>query len=78
MLHKSYLLKQQGALLQRGLTQAEYYIAPIDECYRLVGLIRANWRGLSGGSEVWAEIGRFFSDLRSHADVVDGEVDANS
>jgi hypothetical protein len=54
------------------LSQAEYFIAPIDECYRLVGLIRANWKGLSGGSEVWIEIGRFFSDLRSRADAVIG------
>jgi hypothetical protein len=59
-------------------SRAEYYIAPIDECYRLVGLIRANWKGLSGGSEVWAEIGRFFSELRSHADVVHGEANANT
>jgi len=58
------------------LSPAEYYIAPIDECYRLVGLIRANWKGLSGGSEVWTEIGRFFSDLRSRADVVSGEANA--
>ena len=54
------------------LSQTEYFIAPIDECYRLVGLIRANWKGLSGGSEVWTEIDRFFSDLRSRADAVIG------
>jgi hypothetical protein len=59
-----------------GLARAEYYIAPIDECYRLVGLIRSNWKGLSGGAEVWIEIGRFFSDLRSKADVVSGEANA--
>ncbi len=58
------------------LARAEYYIAPIDDCYRLVGLIRANWKGLSGGSEVWSEIGRFFSDLRVRADVVTGEANA--
>jgi len=58
------------ALLANRVGQArEYYIAPIDECYRLVGLIRASWRGLSGGSEVWSEIGGFFAGLRerSHA-----------
>ena len=60
----------------RQESAAEYYIAPIDECYRLVGLIRANWKGLSGGSEVWVEIGRFFSDLRSRSDVVSGEAHA--
>ena len=58
------------------LARPEYYIAPIDECYRLVGLIRTNWKGFSGGSEVWAEIGRFFSDLKSSADVVDGGANA--
>jgi hypothetical protein len=58
------------------LSRAEYYIAPIDECYRLVGLIRANWKGLSGGSEVWTEIGRFFTELKSRADVVSGEANA--
>lgn len=58
------------------LSRPEYYIAPIDDCYRLVGLIRANWKGLSGGSEVWMEIGRFFSDLKFRADVVSGEPNA--
>jgi hypothetical protein len=58
------------------LSRAEYYIAPIDDCYRLVGVIRANWKGLSGGSEVWVEIGRFFSELRSRADVVSGDANA--
>ena len=60
----------------RGMSKAEYYIAPLDECYKLVGLIRANWRGLSGGTEVWEEIGRFFSELRSKSDLVGGEPNA--
>jgi len=59
-----------------GIARAEYYIAPIDECYKLVGLIRSNWKGLSGGAEVWSEIGRFFSELRSKADLVNGEANA--
>lgn len=58
------------------LAGAEYYVAPIDECYRLVGLIRGNWKGLSGGAEVWAEIGRFFSGLRLRAEIVSGEANA--
>jgi len=48
-------------------TAAEYYIVPIDECYRLVALIRMHWRGLSGGTEVWQEIGRFFAELKDRA-----------
>jgi hypothetical protein len=51
---------------------AEYYIAPIDVCYKLVGMIRAHWKGLSGGTEVWDEIGRFFADLRDKSETVRG------
>jgi hypothetical protein len=40
-----------------------YYRAPIDHCFRLVGIIRTNWRGLGGGVEVWKEIDRFFAQL---------------
>jgi hypothetical protein len=52
-----------------GQARAEYYLAPIDECYKLTGLIRANWRGLSGGAEVWRQIGQFFADLKLRAGV---------
>ena len=65
----------EGLLVNRvgfahGAKHAEYYIAPIDQCYRLVGLIRTHWRGLSGGTEVWTEIARFFEDLRSKSDPI--------
>jgi hypothetical protein len=55
---------------------AEYFFAPMDECYRLVGLIRTHWKGLSGGNEVWIEIAQFFSTLRTRAEVVNGEINA--
>jgi hypothetical protein len=54
-------------LVNRIGTPAQYYIVPIDECYALVGLIRMHWRGLSGGTEVWAEIHRFFTGLRERS-----------
>lgn len=60
----------------RADVPAEYYVVPIDECYKLVGLIRAHWRGLSGGTEVWQEIGRFFIDLKSRAVNVSEETHA--
>lgn len=46
-------------------SSGEYYLVPIDVCYKLVGLIRAHWRGLSGGTEVWNEIGQFFAGLKA-------------
>jgi hypothetical protein len=54
----------------RGFTNPEYYLVPIDECFKLVGLIRSRWQGLSGGAEVWKEIGQFFSDLQSKSEMV--------
>ncbi len=59
-----------------GLGQAQYYIAPIDACYKLVGLIRSNWKGLSGGAEVWTEVGRFFAELRTHSETIGGGANA--
>ncbi|MBA3913103.1 MAG: hypothetical protein H0X25_04440 [Acidobacteriales bacterium] len=46
-----------------GLTR-DYFLAPIDQCYRLVGIIRTQWRGLSGGADVWQGIKGFFTDLQ--------------
>jgi hypothetical protein len=54
----------------RGFSKPEYYMVPIDECYRLVGLIRSHWHGLSGGAEVWREIAQFFAELRAKSPLV--------
>ncbi len=43
------------------------YLAPIDTCFGLVGLIRLHWRGLSGGERVWAEIDTFFERVAQQA-----------
>jgi hypothetical protein len=54
-------------LVNRVSTPAQHYIVPVDECYRLVGLIRMHWRGLSGGTDVWKEIHQFFTGLKSRS-----------
>jgi len=40
----------------RGYSAADYFLLPIDE-----------WKGLSGGTEVWKELGEFFSSLKARA-----------
>lgn len=59
----------EALLVNRVRGAAEYYLLPIDECYRLVGLIRTHWHGLSGGTEMWEEIGKFFAELNGKAKV---------
>jgi hypothetical protein len=55
------------ALLVNRLAEQECYVAPIDRCFHLVGLIRSHWRGLSGGVEVWREVREFFARLREQS-----------
>jgi hypothetical protein len=54
----------EALLVNRVETKREYYLAPIDVCFELIGLIRVHWRGLAGGEMVWAEIDKFFSRLQ--------------
>jgi hypothetical protein len=57
----------EALLVNRLGPTPEYYRVGIDECYALVGLVRRHWRGLSGGTTVWEEIGSFFSGLRERS-----------
>jgi len=47
--------------------EASCFVVPIDQCFRLVGIIRTHWKGFSGGELVWSEIDRFFDDLKRAA-----------
>lgn len=60
-------LEIEALLVNRVGGARESYVVPIDRCYQLAGLIRANWRGLAGGEEVWNKINGFFSGLREAA-----------
>jgi Family of unknown function (DUF5947) len=58
----------EALLVNRMGSAQECYRAGIDKCYELVGLIRTHWRGLSGGTAVWNEIGRFFAALKKRSE----------
>jgi hypothetical protein len=49
--------------VRRGSVDPACFLVPIDQCFRLVGLIRVHWKGFGGGTAVWDEIERFFADL---------------
>lgn len=53
----------EALLVNRLSANRLYFRAPIDQCFRLVGILRTNWHGLSGGAQVWREIDRFFGEL---------------
>lgn len=62
----------EALLVDRTYDRRRYWMAPIDECYALVGVMRTHWRGLSGGDQAWAEIELFLQRLNERARVVQG------
>jgi hypothetical protein len=57
----------EALLLNRCGARRLAYVAPIDACFGLAGVIRLHWRGLSGGPEVWREVDAFFARLDASA-----------
>jgi hypothetical protein len=57
----------EALIVNRISDPPEHAIAPIDECYRLVGMIKMEWDGISGGAGVERAIESFFGDLRERA-----------
>lgn len=55
----------EALLVNTARGESQHWIVPIDDCFRLVAIIRTRWQGLSGGSQVWPEVDRFFADLQS-------------
>jgi len=66
----------QTLLVNRVGQTREYYLAPIDQCYRLAGIIRLHWKGLSGGNEVWQHIAQFFAEVRGDNRTAEGAMRA--
>ena len=59
----------EAFVVNRMTDPPEHAIVPIDECYRLVGLIKANWTGISGGNAISDAVPKFFTHIRRKAGV---------
>jgi hypothetical protein len=53
----------EALLVNRTGGRQGYYRVPIDRCFELVGLIRTQWQGWSGGDAVWQAIDDYFARL---------------
>jgi Family of unknown function (DUF5947) len=54
----------EALLVEKTADGYDGYLAPIDACYELVGVIRRHWKGFDGGQEARERIGAFFAGLR--------------
>jgi hypothetical protein len=50
-------------LVDRRGTAPRHYLLSIDECYRLTGLLRRRWQGLTGGDGATRAVEEFFEGL---------------
>lgn len=57
----------EALLVNRIGAEHSCFLVPIDECFRLAGIIRRHWRGLSGGPDVWGAVAIFFAELDQKA-----------
>lgn len=53
----------EALLINTARGRREHWIVPIEDCYRLIAVIRTHWRGLSGGTDVWPAVDEFFAVL---------------
>jgi hypothetical protein len=60
----------EALVVNRMVGAHQHAIVPIDECYRLVGLIKSTWQGISGGSAIEDAVPKFFDYVRDKAGVV--------
>jgi hypothetical protein len=54
----------EALLINNTGGRREAWIVPVDDCYRLVAIVRREWRGLTGGDRVRPGIEGFFDELR--------------
>ncbi len=55
----------EALIVNRMSDPPRYAVAPIDECYKLVGMIKVSWEGISGGEGPQEAIDAFFDQLEA-------------
>lgn len=62
----------EALIINRLADPPQYVIAPIDDSYALVGLVKSRWEGISGGSALEQAVPAFFDALRARASGLPG------
>jgi len=57
----------EGLIVDRKATPHRHAIAPIDECYKLVGIVKIAWEGISGGQALEGALDEYFAELEARA-----------
>jgi len=57
----------EALVVNRLAEPHQHVIAPIDDCYALVGLIKSRWEGISGGAALEQAVPEFFDAMRARA-----------
>lgn len=57
----------EALLVNTARSLRHHWIVPVDDCFRLVALVRREWRGMSGGGRVWPAVDQFFAELTERA-----------
>jgi len=58
----------EALIVNRLSDPPQHLIAPIDKAYGLVGVVKSNWEGISGGSEVGEAVSAYLDTLREGAE----------
>lgn len=57
----------EAVLVREQQRRRSSYLVPVDDCFRLIALMRRSWTGFTGGDAVWAAVDEWFEELASRA-----------
>ena len=57
----------EALVINRTSTEHQAFIVPLDRCYQLIGIIRQNWEGWTGGPRINKQVDLYFDQLEEAA-----------